>query len=158
MMRWGFPPPSGPANRHVTNVRNTASPYWRGWLKPAFRCVVPATSFCEWADTVPRKTPTWFALDDARPLFFFAGIWRPWTGERKAQAGEHLLFAFLTTDANAIVGQVHPKAMPAILTTREEVDRWLTAPAEEALSLQRPLADDALRIVAAGKNEDPASA
>ena len=30
----------------------------------------------------------------------------------------------------------------------------MTAPAKEALSLQRPLADDALRIVARGKKLD----
>jgi putative SOS response-associated peptidase YedK len=26
------------------------------------RCIVPATSFCEYADTKPRETPAWFAL------------------------------------------------------------------------------------------------
>jgi putative SOS response-associated peptidase YedK len=46
-MRWGFPPPNLGA-RPVTNVRNIASPSWRGWLKPEFRCPVPAaTSFAE---------------------------------------------------------------------------------------------------------------
>src|SRR5262245_10327971 len=34
----------------VTNVRNLKSPYWRGWLKAEWRCLVPATSFCEWTD------------------------------------------------------------------------------------------------------------
>jgi hypothetical protein len=33
---------------------------WRGWLSSG-RCVVPWTSFCEYAPTTPRKTPTWFA-------------------------------------------------------------------------------------------------
>jgi putative SOS response-associated peptidase YedK len=33
------------------------------------------TSFCEYADTKPKKTPTWFAFDESRPLAVFAGIW-----------------------------------------------------------------------------------
>jgi putative SOS response-associated peptidase YedK len=40
--------------------------------------------------------------------------------------------------------------MPVILTTPMEVDMWLTAPAPDALSLQRPLPDGALKIVARG--------
>ena len=35
---------------------------------PASRCIVTATSFCEYADTKPRKTPKRFALDADRPL------------------------------------------------------------------------------------------
>ena len=141
-----------------TNIRNTKSPHWRGWLKPANRCVVPFTSFCEYADTKPKKTPTWFAFDDSRPLAFFAGIWTPWKGIRgskgKPVEGEHQLFGFLTTDANAEVGAVHPKAMPVILTTPVEIEHWMTAPAEEALKLQRPLPDGALRVVARGERKD----
>jgi putative SOS response-associated peptidase YedK len=154
MMRWGFPCPPAAGNRPVTNIRNLSSPYWRGWLNAPFRCLVPATSFCEWADTKPKKTPTWFALDDNRPVFFFAGLWRPWTGVRKGTEGEHLLFSFLTTEANAEVGQVHPKAMPVVLTTSEEAQAWLAAPVEDALSLQRPLPDGTLRVVATGATED----
>jgi putative SOS response-associated peptidase YedK len=63
-------------------------------------------------------------------------------------------FAFLTTEPNAVVAPIHPKAMPAILTTREEVEQWLTALPNDAHALQRPLPDDALRIVARGKKED----
>jgi putative SOS response-associated peptidase YedK len=161
MMRWGFPPPPNLGNAPVTNVRNAGSPYWRGWLKPEFRCVVPATSFCEWTDSRPKVTH-WFARDESRPLFCFAGIWRPWTGTRGTKAnpveGEHLLYGFLTTEANDVVRPVHAKAMPAILTTPEEIDAWLTAPTEEALRLQRPLPADALRVVATGAKEDAAPA
>jgi putative SOS response-associated peptidase YedK len=64
------------------------------------------------------------------------------------------IFAFLTTEPNEIVGAIHPKAMPAILTTREEINLWLTAPAEAAFELQRPLADGALTIVARGGKKD----
>ena len=41
-------------------------------------------------------------------------------------------------------GANHPKAMPVILTTPEEIDTWLTAPAADALQLQRPLPDELL--------------
>jgi putative SOS response-associated peptidase YedK len=157
----GFPPPPNLSNYPVTNVRNTKSPYWRGWLKPEFRCLIPFTSFCEYEDTKPKKMPTWFALSEERPLAAFAGIWRPWAGTRGTKAapveGEHLVFSFLTTDANAEVGAIHPKAMPAILTKADEVETWLSAaPMDEELSLQRPLPDGALQIVTRGEKEDPA--
>jgi putative SOS response-associated peptidase YedK len=50
--------------------------------------------------------------------------------------------------------------MPVILTTEEEVDVWLRAPAPEALQLQRPVPDHVLRVVAAGERQDsvPAAA
>jgi putative SOS response-associated peptidase YedK len=33
--------------------------------------------FAIYADTKPRKTPTWFALSQDRPLLAFAGLWTP---------------------------------------------------------------------------------
>jgi putative SOS response-associated peptidase YedK len=158
LARWGMPGPPQFGGAPITNIRNTASPHWRAWLKTEHRCVVPFTSFCEYADTKPRKTSTWFALDEDRPLAFFAGIWTTWHGKRGTKAnpveGEHQLFGFLTTNANAEVAAVHPKAMPVILTSVEAVEEWLTLPVKEALALQKPLADDALRIVATGEKED----
>ena len=44
--------------------------------------------------------------------------------------------------------------MPVILTTLDEVDLWLQAETPDALALQKPLPDDALRIVAKGEKED----
>ncbi len=49
---------------------------------------------------------------------------------------------------------IHPKAMPALLTTAEEYETWLTAPIEEELTLQRSLPDDALVVVARGAKHD----
>jgi putative SOS response-associated peptidase YedK len=64
------------------------------------------------------------------------------------------IFAFLTTEPNKVVGAIHPKAMPVILTKREEIDMWMTGPPGEALKLQRPLPDDALIIVGRGEKKD----
>lgn len=60
--------------------------------------------------------------------------------------GEHKLFSFLTTEPNAIVGPIHPKAMPVILTP-EDWETWLTAPVEEALQLQRPAPGELMRLM-----------
>jgi putative SOS response-associated peptidase YedK len=159
MMRWGFPPPPNLASRPVTNVRNVKSPYWRGWLKPEFRCLVPVSSFCEYTESQP-KIPHWFALDESRPLFAFAGIWRPWTGLRGTKAapseGEHLLYSFLTTEANEVVRPIHPKAMPVLLTS-DEFDTWLSGSVEEALALQHTFPSDQLKVVATGERKDEAA-
>ena len=140
----------------TTNIRNTASAHWKRWLGIENRCVVPFTSFSEFNRDAGGDI--WFALDERRPLAFFAGIWTTWTSVRKVREGEVTadLFGFLTTSPNVEVGAVHPKAMPVILTTADEVEQWMAAPVAEALKLQGPLPDGALRIVARGVKKDEA--
>jgi len=144
-MKWGFPGPQAAGGRPVTNVRNLASPFWRNALTdPGRRCIVPVTSFCEWsaepdAET-KRKSKIWFGLsEDQHPLFAFAGIWRP------AEEGGY--FAFLTCDANATVGAVHPKAMPVMLRPGDDVARWLDSERADACALASPFTDTAMRRV-----------
>jgi putative SOS response-associated peptidase YedK len=165
MARWGMPSPvfvlkGRNSDPGVTNVRNTASPHWRRWLGPESRCVVPFTSFSE-PEPLPNgsKPPIWFALGEDRPLGFFAGITvLSWKSVRKVKEGETTndLFAFLTCEPNKLIGAYHPKAMPVILTTQEEIDTWMDAPTPIALQLQRSLPDDALVIVARGQKQDGA--
>jgi putative SOS response-associated peptidase YedK len=64
MMRWGMPPPLRTGGPPVTNIRNTPSPHWRGWLKPENRCLVPFNSFAEYAPEpnpeTKKKDVVWF--------------------------------------------------------------------------------------------------
>ena len=141
----------------TTNIRNIKSKHWQRWLGVDNRCLVPFTSFSE-PEPQPdgSRPPAWFALYESRPLAFFAGTWASWTSVRKAREGEVTIdiYAFLTTEPNAEVGAIHPKAMPVILATAEEIETWMTAPADIALKLQRPLPDGALKIVARGAKKD----
>ncbi|WP_374965012.1 SOS response-associated peptidase [Spongiibacter tropicus] len=144
-------------DKGTTNVRNTSSKHWKRWLGIEHRCLVPATSFAEPDWRSGSFSNAWFALSEERPLFFFAGIWVPqWESVRKVKDGLTVddLYGFLTTDANGIVKPVHKTAMPVILTEREEIETWLTAPWEEAGRLQRPLPDDMLMIVDAPAKVD----
>lgn len=143
-------------DKGTTNVRNTNSSHWKRWLAPEFRCVVPFNAFSEF--NAAAGGDVWFAFGNDRPLAFFAGIWAPqWTSVRKIKEGTVTtdLFAFLTSEPNAEVGAVHPKAMPVILRTAEEVETWMTAPWDVAKLLQRPLPDGTLKIVSVGSKEDP---
>ena len=163
MARWGMPSPhfvlgGRKVDPGVTNIRNVKSPHWRRWLGVGHRCVVPFTSFSEYDTIDGKKVPVWFAADERRPLLVFAGIWTNWTSTRKVKEGEVNadLYGFLTCEPNAEVKAVHPKAMPVILTAPEEIDAWLRADWEEAVGLQRPLTDGALKIVARGDRKDEA--
>ncbi|MEP9389431.1 SOS response-associated peptidase [Mesorhizobium sp. KR9-304] len=161
-LQWGMPTPpdrvKGKADYGTTNIRRPNFGHWRKWMNVENRCVVPATSFAEPSPTPGDKDPAtgiqrnfWFALDESKPLFFFAGIWTPWHGIRRVKDGpqDYELYGFLTTEPNGVVKPIHEKAMPVILTTSEEVETWLTAPYEVAVKLQRPLPDKLTTIVPA---------
>lgn len=137
-MEWGVPTqipskrdPSSKLTKYVTNVRNLESNFWRQMLTtPARRCLVPVTSFSEYgfAPGEDGKKPLhWFDVP-SRPIFAFAGIWRP------TERGN--AYSFLTTEPNAIVEPIHPKAMPVILHI-EDYERWLT---EDWIHLQSVVA------------------
>jgi putative SOS response-associated peptidase YedK len=138
-MEWGVPTqvpskrdPAVKLTKYVTNVRNLSSSFWRSMLTtPARRCLVPVTSFSEYgiAPGEDGKKPLhWFDVP-SRPIFAFAGIWRP------TERGN--AYGFLTTEPNAIVAPIHPKAMPVILHD-DDYDRWLSASWEELSGLVGP--------------------
>ena len=154
LARWGLPSlkdePTEKPNRGTTNVRHPWYADWKGYLGTEHRCLVPLTRFAEPCKLEDGSSGNaWFALSKDEPLTFFAGLFTEWTGTRRKDEGpmSHLTFAFFTTEPNDVVGAVHPKAMPVILTTDSERESWLTAPWSEAKKLQRPMADGELEIV-----------
>jgi putative SOS response-associated peptidase YedK len=146
-MIWGFPGPAAAKGRPVTNIRNLDSPFWRSALNSLERrCIVPVTRFCEWtAEPDPetrRKAKVWFGLNEGiPPLFAFAGLWRP--GDKNS---EDPYMAFLTCDANEVVGPIHPKAMPVMLRP-SDAERWLTAARASACELALPFAATEMRVL-----------
>ena len=166
-MRWGW---HKAKFGWVTNARKLTDWPWKNVIPDiSRRCLVPATSFAEYHPTEmlppsapgrkPRKAATWFAVngDDDRPLFAFAGLWHRWKGERRK--GEHWegpCYTILTTEANSVVAPIHPKAMPVILHP-EDYERWLHAPADEAIKLQRPFPADQMRLLFTGEKADEAA-
>jgi putative SOS response-associated peptidase YedK len=135
VMRWGFPM-DGP--NPGTNARVLGRGVWKRWVeKPAQRCLVPASAFCEFGTKAPgeKLAPQhWFGVVD-QEVFVFAGFWRP--------VGDDRRFTFATTGYlgdpdQHVVGKVHPKAMPVILH-HEDLDRWLTAPSTTCSRCRRPI-------------------
>jgi putative SOS response-associated peptidase YedK len=91
--------------------------------KPAFkrylerqRCLVPADGFYEWRKTKAGSLPYGYSIKGGG-LFGFAGIY------------DQDCFAIITTEANAIVREVHDR-MPVILRRSEE-DLWLDSKVTE---------------------------
>jgi putative SOS response-associated peptidase YedK len=157
MARWGMPGPPQFGGAPITNIRNVGSPHWRGWLSKQTAASCPQPRFAN--TPIPSRARRRSGSRSAdRPLFAFAGLWTPWRGVRGPKSapvdGQHELFGFLTTEPNAVVAPIHPKAMSVILTTPAEIDLWLLADPPKALELQRPLPDDALQIVLSGEKED----
>jgi len=162
-MRWGFPgiPPKDEKKRPkpITNIRNLNSGWWKNvngefLLEPEYRCLVPFHRFAE-PDKVNGGN-AWFRTTGSETSFF-AGIWRPWDGERlkpvegkkRRQWGpdDWRLYAFLTTEPNEVVAPIHPKAMPVVLTYPDECAEWMGGGAD-SLRLQRPYPADQMELMA----------
>src|SRR5262245_24953996 len=83
------------------------------------RCLVLADGFYEWKRAGKSKVPYRITLKHGEPCAF-AGIW---SAVQDLLGQPYTTFAIITTEANAIVAQVHTR-MPVILHARDEA-RWL---------------------------------
>jgi putative SOS response-associated peptidase YedK len=144
---WGFVPEwaeGRPDVKPLINARaETAAtkPFFRDAFKRK-RCLVLADGFYEWKREGKSKVPYRIALKAEEP-FAFAGIWS--TGH-DAQGIEQPTFAILTTEANALVSQIHTR-MPVILREQDEAD-WLNPrlSLDEAQLLLVPCSADRLMM------------
>ncbi|HZO02736.1 MAG TPA: SOS response-associated peptidase [Burkholderiales bacterium] len=73
----------------------------RAKFRRSGRCLVPASGFYEWKAEGARKQPYYF-FPKNEALFGFAALW------------EHDTCSLITTDPNAVIGQVHDR-MPLIV-------------------------------------------
>lgn len=137
-MTWGVPlkvkgkRPGSTVTKHITNVRNLSSPFWRSMLESSLqRCLVP---FTEFAEPKQGRDEHWFSIP-SRPVSAFAGIWR------ESEIGP--VYAFLTCEPNALVAPLHPKAMPVILE-EESYAAWLAG--EDAQKLAMPFPSQLMKV------------
>ena len=159
VMTWGFPLlRAGYAPKPVTNVcddKVLKSSFWRPSFE-ARRCLVPASSYCEPNGESPA-TWFWFALkgEGERPLFAFPGIWRRYCGPLKKD-GEPVevdVYAFMTTEPNALTRSINHERMPVLLAGEEACETWLKGTPEEAYALARSFDPEHMRIVQSGTDK-----
>ena len=121
---WGFVPEWADSKAGVKPVINARAesvatkPFFRAAFKQR-RCLVLADGFYEWRRTREGKRPYRITLKTDEP-FAFAGLWS--TVHDRA-GNKHTTFAIITTEANALVAQMHDR-MPVILQEQDEED-WL---------------------------------
>ena len=162
-LRWGLIPnwcsdPNGgrkPINAKCETVRDL--PTFRDAYRTR-RCIVPVDGFFEWKAIKGQKAkqPYAIAIKDGSP-FGIAGIWENW---KEPASGEWIrTFAIITTDANALVADIHDR-MPVILAPAADYHRWLGDEADPR-ELMRPHPANLMRMwpistrVNKPENDDP---
>lgn len=125
------------------------------------RCIVPASGFFEWQESMKGgkevKQPLYIRRPDGRPIGL-AGLWERWEGPDGTVIES---FTIITTDANDLVRPFHNR-MPVILRP-EDYDAWLNPESkpDELQSLLKPCPPDWLvaspvsKQVNNPRNDDP---
>src|ERR671916_3522188 len=108
-LRWGLVPSWADDPEIGSRMINARSE--TAHEKPSFRrafrerrCLIPADGFYEWQRTDNVKQPFHIRMKSGRP-FAFAGLWESW----KDSGSEIKSCTILTTEANGLVGEIHPR-------------------------------------------------
>ncbi len=124
LLRWGLIPSwtKDPAQaRLMINARSETAaekPSFRSAMSKR-RCLVPASGFFEWKSEDGVKQPYYFASANGDPLAI-ASLFEVWHGK----GGEIIeSVSLLTTEANAVVSDVHDR-MPVILA-EDDFESWM---------------------------------
>ncbi len=114
--------------------------------KPSFkqsifsqRCLIGVDGFFEWRTFDKTKYP-YFIYTQQDELLTLGGIYSLWvdqtTGEQRST------FSIITTEANAVMGNIHntKKRMPLIFEEQEQMRLWLSSstPKQEVVELMKP--------------------
>jgi len=128
-MRWGLIPSWAKDAKTIHATFNARSetvatkPVFRGAWKAGRRCLVVTDGFYEWRKS--DKQPFCIALGNKQPMFM-AGLWEEW---KPKDAEAVLSCTIITTDANALMGEIHDR-MPVVIGP-EDWAAWL---GEEAIA------------------------
>ncbi|GBC62102.1 SOS response-associated peptidase [Desulfonema ishimotonii] len=144
-LRWGLIPPwagdmSGTARLINARAETVAQkPVFRSAFK-ARRCLIPADGYYEWQKGESGRQPFYFTRPSGEPLAF-AGLWETW--KRRDGAVVCHSCAFLTTEADRSVREIHPR-MPVMLLPAV-YDMWLHPGNDPLKELWQILADGCIR-------------
>lgn len=136
-MVWGFHPHWAKKNWINTRAESVfTTPTFKESAKRR-RCLVVASGWYEWKGEKAPKVPYYFHFAEDR-LFAFAGVWTP----RKVETGWEISFAILTTDAEGIAREVHPR-MPLVMHPRHYA-AWIDPDCKNPQALLEPFDDGTL--------------
>ena len=135
-MRWGlvpswWPKPLKELKAATFNARTETvadKPFFRDAFRRT-RCLIPASGYYEWQNTVTGKQPWYFTRADGEPMTF-AGLWDEWKDKATGEALKSC--TMLITEPNDFVAEVHDR-MPVVLEFegfRVLAQRWRTSVAQ----------------------------
>jgi len=116
----------------------TFMPAWRN----ARRVLVVVSWFYEFDSRVRPQTP-YAVFPLAQPFWMMAGLA---SEVRLADGTRQLSVAVVTVEPNQVLQSVGHFRSPALLCNPQEAERWLHAPAEEAVALLRPYPEEFMGV------------